>query len=246
MELFPSKYIHIGGDECLTLNWEKCPRCQNVINENNLVNEKGLYGYFTKKIEEYVLKNGRRIIGWDEIIEGGIKKTPVVQSWRGVKGAVTAATKGNKTIVSPLSHTYFDYPSSIRDLEKVYSFDPIPGNLEPEFHKNILGSEACLWTEFVKEENVDKMVFPRLLAISELLWSQKKENYNAFNLRVKNHYEFLEHNGIVSGSEKGPMVETFKFILNTIFVSIKLFWRYPRTVIPLIKNFLQLLKNSRK
>ena len=128
VELFPSKYIHIGGDEVPKRRWENCPKCQERIKSENLKDEHELQSYFIKRIEKFINSKGKQIIGWDEILEGGLAPEATVQSWRGVQGAIDAAKLGHDVIVSPTSHCYFDYPVDVTDMEKVYLFDPVPLN----------------------------------------------------------------------------------------------------------------------
>ncbi|MGA0303269.1 MAG: beta-N-acetylhexosaminidase, partial [Schleiferiaceae bacterium] len=130
-EIFPSKYIHIGGDEAPKYRWEHCPKCQQRIKDEGLHGEEALQGWFNTRIENYLATKGKQIIGWDEILEGGLSPNATVQSWRGFEGAVEAAEQGHDAIVSPTSHAYFDYPVSSIDVPKVYSYSPIPSDLDP-------------------------------------------------------------------------------------------------------------------
>ncbi|MGB0882216.1 MAG: family 20 glycosylhydrolase [Vicingaceae bacterium] len=203
MELFPSEYIHIGGDEAPKFRWEHCSKCQKRIKDNKLKDEHGLQSYFISRIEKFLNKNGRQLIGWDEILEGGLSPNATVQSWRGMEGGITAANSGHDAIMSPTSHAYFDYDLKAIDLEKVYNFDPIPEELAAEKHHFIIGGECNMWTEHVPDEaNLDSKVFPRLLAMSEVLWSYPEErNYEAFYNRVQNHYPILKNLGVNYGFE---------------------------------------------
>lgn len=203
MELFPSEYIHIGGDEAPKFRWEHCPKCQKRIKEEGLKDAHGLQSYFISRIEKFLNKNNRQLIGWDEILEGGLSENATVQSWRGMDGGITAANSGHNAIMSPTSHAYFDYDLKAIDLEKVYSFDPIPAELPADKQYFIIGGECNLWSEHVPNEaNLDSKVFPRLLAMSEVLWSYPKErNYTEFYSRVQYHYPILKNKGVNYGFE---------------------------------------------
>ncbi|QAA82412.1 beta-N-acetylhexosaminidase [Aequorivita sp. H23M31] len=190
MDLFPGEYIHIGGDEAPKLRWKNCAHCQQLIKEKNLKNEDGLQSYFIHRIEEFVNSNGKKIIGWDEILEGGLAPNATVMSWRGVEGGIEAAKQHNQVIMTPVSHAYLDYyqsenldePTAIGGflpLKKVYSLNPIPQELSEEEGKYILGAQANLWTEYIPtEKQAEYMVFPRILAMSEVVWSGPSKNFD--------------------------------------------------------------------
>lgn len=207
MELFPSRYIHIGGDECPKYRWEHCEKCQKRIKEEGLKDEHELQSYFIDRINTFLKSKGKQIVGWDEILEGGLPAGAMVQSWRGMNGALEAASHLNKAISSPTSHAYFDYALSAIDLEKVYEFNPIPEELDSNYHAYILGGECNMWTEWVPDEaTLDSRVFPRLLAMSEVLWSAPKErNYPAFYQRVQQQYDALDAFGVAYGAETIPV-----------------------------------------
>lgn len=209
MELFPSQYIHIGGDEAPKARWKNSEFCQDFIKNHNLKDEHGLQSYFIQRMEKYLNSKGRQIIGWDEILEGGLAPNATVMSWRGVEGAVAAAKAGHNVIITPTSHCYFDYYQSENDdeplaiggylpLEKVYSFNPIPEELTEDESKYVLGAQGNIWTEYMpKEDQVEYMMFPRVLAMSEILWSHsEKRNYNDFVGSVENFHKRLEALGI--------------------------------------------------
>lgn len=191
MELFPSEYIHIGGDECPKESWKNCPKCQERIKKENLKNEHELQSYFIKRIDNYLTKKGRRLVGWDEILEGGLAPNAVVQSWRGVKGGIQAANENHEVIMSPTSHCYLDYTFSAISLEKAYSFEPIPEELPAEKAHFIKGLEGNIWTEHVpSQDRLDFQVYPRLSALAEVAWSPKeKKNWEDFESRMAVHYK---------------------------------------------------------
>jgi hexosaminidase len=183
MELFPSKFIHIGGDECPKERWSKCPKCANTCFENNLRDGEELQSYFIQRIEKFLNSKGRHLIGWDEILEGGLAPNATVMSWRGIEGGKAAVRSGHKAIMSPGTHCYFDHYQGERateplaiggytPLEKVYVYRPIPDSLSKEEQKLILGAQANLWTEYMyNEKQVEYMLFPRLAALTEVLWT---------------------------------------------------------------------------
>lgn len=206
MELFPSKYIHIGGDEAPKVRWEKCDKCQKRMLDHQLKDEHELQSYFIQRIERFLNENGRQLIGWDEILEGGLADGAIVQSWRGMQGGIDAVKQGHQAIMSPTSHAYFDYDLKAIDLKKVYSFNPIPEGLTPKEAALIIGGECNMWTEHVPDENtLDSKVFPRLLAMSEVLWSDIEKDYEAFYFGLQWHYPILDKYKVKYGEEALPM-----------------------------------------
>jgi hexosaminidase len=206
VDLFPAAYIHIGGDEVPKDRWQQCSKCQARIKAQGLHDEHELQSYFVKRIEQLLSSKGRRIIGWDEILEGGLAPGATVQSWRGLEGAIAAATSGHDAIVSPTSHAYFDYPIETLDLRQVYSFEPVPSGLTEEQARHILGGECNMWTEYAPQETIDSKMFPRLLAMSEVLWSPKQaKNYREFHQRLRYHYQRLNFLGVKYGAESHPI-----------------------------------------
>ncbi len=206
IKLFPAPYIHIGGDEVPKDRWAACPKCQARIQAERLKDEHELQSYFIKRIEKFLLTKNRRIIGWDEILEGGLAPQATVQSWRGMDGAIAAAKSGHDAIVSPTSHAYFDYPINTTDLRQVYSFEPIPAELSADETVHILGGECNIWTENAPQAAIDSKTFPRILAMSEVLWSSKEgKDYREFNKRVRYHYKRLDLLGVQYGSESRPI-----------------------------------------
>lgn len=204
--LFPSKYIHIGGDECPKDAWKKSAFCQELIKKENLKDEHGLQSYFIQRIEKFLNSKGRSIIGWDEILEGGLAPNATVMSWRGVKGGIEAAKQKHDVVMSPSTHWYLDYyqadstvlqPRAIggyNPLSKVYSFDPTPAEFTAEQAKYIIGGQGNLWSEYIKTpEHMEYMAFPRGAAIAEVLWSPKeKKNLEDFQKRWSVHTKRLD------------------------------------------------------
>lgn len=205
IDLFPSEYIHIGGDESPKVRWKSCPHCQKRIKEEHLKDEHELQSYFIQRIEKFVNSKGRKIIGWDEILEGGLAPNAAVMSWRGTEGGIAAAKQRHFVVMSPGSHCYFDHyqgePKNepiafggYTNVEKVYSFNPIPKELSAEESKYILGAQANLWTEYINTpEHVEYMIFPRIAALSEVLWgTSDPNNYKEFEKRLIQHFEMYE------------------------------------------------------
>ena len=213
MALFPSTYIHIGGDECPKANWKRCPKCQKRKAEEGLADEHELQSYFITRVEKFVNSKGKNIIGWDEILEGGLAPNATVMSWRGNAGGIAASRANHKVIMSPNSHCYFDhYQSDNREaeplaiggflpLEKVYSFDPIPAELEADKHQYILGGQANLWTEYIPTESqAEYMLLPRMTALSEVLWTSKEDkNWDDFILRLNDFRSVYNDLGVNYG-----------------------------------------------
>ncbi|HJS54452.1 MAG TPA: family 20 glycosylhydrolase [Chitinophagaceae bacterium] len=197
VQLFPAKYIHVGGDECPKDNWKRCPNCQKIIENNSLKDEHELQSYFIQRMEKYINSKGKTLIGWDEILEGGLAPNAIVMSWRGEKGGIEAAKEKHEVIMAPNSHVYFDHSQSDNEdsvviggylpLEKVYSYEPIPAALNEEDAKYVLGAQANVWSEYMSNSRkVEYMLFPRLSAVSEVLWSPKeKKNWNDFEKRLR-------------------------------------------------------------
>lgn len=221
INLFPYEYIHIGGDEAPKYRWERCDKCRKRIIDKKLKDEHELQSWFIDQINQFLKEKGRKLVGWDEILEGGLSKGATVQSWRGTEGAVEAARKGNYAVVSPTSHAYFDYDISVINLEKVYSFDPIPSELNEKERMFILGGECNMWTEYAPQDKVDFKVFPRLLSMSEVLWTYTdKSDFDEFRNRVQLQYPVLNSKGVKYGFEKEPL--TVKSTVNKDNGEIKL------------------------
>eukprot|EP01080_Neovahlkampfia_damariscottae_P000060 gene60-4309_t len=212
--LFDSKFIHLGGDECPKDNWKKCKNCQSRMIDEKLKNEDELQHYFMKRMSLFLQKYDKIIIGWDEILEGSdeFPKNVIVQSWRGMQFAIEASKNGIYSIVSPTSHCYFDYSIEQIDLKKVYFFNPIPNEEVKDF---ILGGECNMWSERSPQHMVDRKVFPRILAMSEVLWSKRKKNYSEFHQRVQKFYKILDKMNVDYGEESKPVsieIENLKSI----------------------------------
>ncbi len=203
MDIFPSQFIHIGGDEAPKTRWEQCVKCQKRMKDEGISDEHELQSYFIQRIENFLLEHDRQIIGWDEILEGGLSDNATVQSWRGMDGGIEAAELNHLVIMSPTSHCYLDYSLKSIDLEKIYSFNPVPEKLSNEFISNIIGAECNMWTEHVPDEdNLDSKVFPRMIALAEVLWSYPENpDFDNFYERLQQHYPVLANFGIKYGLE---------------------------------------------
>ena len=195
-ELFPGNYVHVGGDECPKGRWLQCPVCQARMKAENLQTGEELQSYFIKRIEKFLRTKNRRLVGWDEILEGGLPSDATVMSWRGVKGGIAAAQAGHDVVMAPTAWTYFDYPNTT--VEKVYSFEPVPKELSAEQGKHILGAQAQMWTDkHEPEELIDARVYPRAAALSEVVWSPAaSRNYDAFADRLRRHLPRLAALGV--------------------------------------------------
>jgi len=207
MALFPSPYIHIGGDECPKERWKVCKFCQKRIKDNHLKNEFELQSYFVKRIEKFVNSRGRKIIGWDEILEGGLAPNATVMSWRNIEEGIKAAKQGHDVVMSPLSHVYFDFIQGKRELEplaigwgynslpRVYNYDPTPAVLSDKEKEHIIGVEAAIWTEHMDtHRKVEYMLYPRLMALAEIAWTplEKKDSVSFFEERLPKHLAVLD------------------------------------------------------
>jgi hexosaminidase len=218
MQLFPSKYIHIGGDECPKDYWKRSEFCQNLIKEKGLKDEHGLQSYFISTIEKYLNNKGRQIIGWDEILEGGLAPNATVMSWRGEKGGIEAAKQQHSVIMTPTTYVYFDYSQTKQEdsltiggylpLETVYKYEPLPAELSSVEQQYIIGAQANLWSEYVPSgSKAEYMIFPRVDALSEVLWSPKEaRNWDDFKNRLQQQfkrYDLLNVHYNTKGINKG-------------------------------------------
>jgi len=205
MDLFPGEYIHIGGDECPKVQWKESAFCQELIAREGLKNEEGLQSYFIRRIDRFLTGHGRKLVGWDEILEGGLSPNATVMSWRGTEGGIAAAKQGHDVIMAPTSYCYFDYyqarnpsePLSIGGfvpLEKVYSFEPTPAELSPAEAKHILGAQGNIWTEYKSTyEQVEYNAYPRAFALAEVLWTPAgKRDFKDFQNRLALHLPTLK------------------------------------------------------
>ena len=221
MDVFPSPYIHIGGDECPKVRWEKCPKCQAKIKElgikgdGRFSKEDYLQSYVMNRMAKVVEARGRRVIGWDEILEGNVSETAIIMSWRGIEGGIEAARKGHDVIMAPSSHLYFDYyqsedianePSCIGGylpVERVYEFQPLPKELTAEQQKHIIGVQANIWTEYIAHFwHVQYMALPRMEALTEIQWNNPQDrDFETFVERCRKmrqfydlyHYTYADH-----------------------------------------------------
>jgi hexosaminidase len=196
--LFPSKFIHIGADEVDKTLWKQCPDCQARMKANNLKDEHELQSWFVRQMDAHIAAKGRRLIGWDEILEGGLAKGATVMSWRGIQGGIAAAKAGQSVVMSPTSHCYFDYSYDTIPTSHVYAFDPIPKELVGAERAHVLGGQGNVWTEWLSTpEEVDSMAYPRALALAETLWTQpERKSWPDFERRLNAHYPRMDAMGI--------------------------------------------------
>jgi hexosaminidase len=206
LDLFPSPYIHVGGDEAVKDQWKQSPEAQARIKELSLKDEDELQSYFIKRMDTFLSEHGRRLIGWDEILEGGLAPGATVMSWRGVEGGIKAAKMGHDVVMAPTTHTYFDYYQSKNrreeplaiggylPLEKVYDFQPVPSELTEEEAKHILGAQGQIWTEYIPNpKHAEYMAFPRTVALCEAVWTPgEKKDYADFLRRLTVHLKRLD------------------------------------------------------
>jgi hexosaminidase len=196
--LFPSEFVHVGGDEAPRSRWEACPRCQARKRALGLASEDELQSWFIERVGRFVESRGKRIIGWDEILEGGLPAGAAVMSWRGAEGGVAAAEAGHDAVMSPTSHCYFDYTYERIDTRRAYSFEPVPEELDATQARHILGLQANFWSHIHREPGeVDAQIYPRVLAIAERGWSPRGvRSWEDFQRRVKANLPRLERMGV--------------------------------------------------
>ncbi len=205
MALFPGEYIHVGGDECPKERWKNCSNCQNLIKKEALKDEHELQSYFIQRIEKFLNKNNKKLIGWDEILEGGLAQNAAVMSWRGTEGGIAAAKQNHFVVMTPGTHCYFDHyqghptmePLAIggfTPLEKVYNFNPIPSELNALESKYILGAQANVWTEYINtSKEVEYFAIPRMAALAEVLWTTtENKNLTRFLNNIQSHFSYLD------------------------------------------------------
>ncbi|WP_316830211.1 beta-N-acetylhexosaminidase [Pedobacter aquatilis] len=208
MDLFPSQYIHIGGDEASKVWWKQSAVSQQIMKANGLKNESELQSYFIQRIEKFVNSKGKTIIGWNEILQGGLAPNAVVMSWQGEKGGIEAAKQNHKAIMTPENKMYFNHAQFVKEdslvankfspLIDVYNYEPVPAELNTEQAKYIWGGQGCLWSEYITNPaKVQYQLFPRLDALSEILWSPKeKRNYPDFQKRLQAQFKRYDMMGI--------------------------------------------------
>lgn len=207
--LFPSEFIHAGGDECPKTEWRDSPRAQELIRDRGLRDEDELQSWFIRQLDAYFTAHGRRLVGWDEILEGGLAEGAVVMSWRGEKGGVVAAEAGHDVVMAPTSHTYFDYYQSedteseplaiggYLPLETVHGYRVVPEEMSTEAAAHVLGAQCQLWTEYIPTpEQVEYMAFPRACAFAEAVWSEQRPDYADFLDRLRPHLRRLDALGV--------------------------------------------------
>jgi len=206
LDIFPSEFIHVGGDECPKDSWKLCDACQKRIKENGLKDEHELQSYFISRMDKYLASKGRRLLGWDEILEGGLAPGATVMSWRGEKGGIEAAKQKHDVVMSPNSHMYIDHYQSknteneplaiggFLPVERVYEYEPVPAELTADEAKYVLGVQTNLWTEYVATTSkAEYMLLPRLQAEAEVAWTNKDlKNFDDFEKRLETDYQRLE------------------------------------------------------
>lgn len=207
MDIFPSPYIHIGGDECPKVEWKKCPKCQAKIKELGLKDtpehskENQLQAYFMGEVEKEILKRGRKMLAWDEILDGDPAKSTTVMAWTGVKASVRSAQSGFQTIVCSISHLYFSNPgynrlTGVTSVARVYNFEPVNEALTPEEKDRIMGVQGCIWTEWTKDSTkMEWQMMPRIAALSELQWSRPEKDLDGFLKRLRHQLDLYTLNG---------------------------------------------------
>jgi hexosaminidase len=209
MEIFPSEYIHIGGDEASVHHWKQCPKCQALKQEKGLADEHELQAWLIRHMEKFLKSHGRKLLGWDEIVDGGLPDDATVMSWRGTEGGIKAMKQGNDVIMTPASETYLDFyqsdpatqPKAIGGyltLDRIYNFEPVPDGLTTAEEKRMLGTQANVWTEYMPNtDHVEYMAYPRAIALSEVAWSRKEDrNYDDFHRRLQPHYRLLQRKNV--------------------------------------------------
>jgi hexosaminidase len=209
-DLFPGEFIHVGGDECPKVRWQSCPKCQAMIRKENLKDEHELQSYLIKQASLILKEKGKKLLGWDEILEGGLASDATVMSWRGVKGGIEAARMGHQVVMSPNTFCYLDYYQSANKtseplaiggflpLSKVYSFDPVPADFTKEEAGFVIGGQGNLWTEYIDSESkLEYMLFPRALALSEVFWTpNEKKDFAGFQKRMFMQFPILKKKNI--------------------------------------------------
>jgi len=209
LDIFPSEYIHIGGDEAPNKRWKESAEAQAIMAREKLKDEDELQSWFIRRIERFLNANGRRLIGWDEILEGGLAPNATVMSWRGTAGGVAAAKQGHDVVMAPQADLYFDHyqadpehePLAIggmTPIEDTYGYEPIATELSADEAKHVLGPEACVWTEYMPtSDQVEYMAYPRVLALAEIAWSPREaRDLGSFKARLPAALAFLDRLGV--------------------------------------------------
>ena len=237
MDLFPGKYIHIGGDEAPKARWKESKLCQQIIKKNGLKDEAELQSYFVGRIEKFLNAHGKQLIGWDEILEGGLSPGATVMSWRGIEGGIAATRAGHDAIMTPGNYCYFDHyqagpkgePIAIggmTTLKEVYGYEPVPEELNKKEANHILGAQGNVWTEYMPTpEKVEYMVLPRMAALAEVVWTgSDKKSWSDFQRRINNHFKLYKALGwnycpgtynLAYSQEKEDDTTTWKVVLET-------------------------------
>ena len=234
IDLFPSPYIHIGGDEAQKTKWEHCRKCQARIKKEGLKNEEELQSYFIKRIEKFVRSKGRKIIGWDEILEGGLAPDATVMSWRGEEGGIAAAQQKHDVIMTPGDILYFNQAqynpklegiemARIVNVEKVYHYNPVPEVLNTDEQKYIKGVQACLWSEYIYNDTIAmQRLLPRLLALSEIAWTEtKNKSWERFQGKLTNHLPYFDNQNLTYFITPPTSNGLNSFVADSIFVELE-------------------------
>jgi hexosaminidase len=234
MDLFPSQYIHIGGDECLKDRWKESAEVQRMIRRLGLKDEHALQSYFIRRMEKFVNSKGRSIIGWDEILEGGLAANATVMSWRGEEGGIAAAKQKHDVIMTPNTYLYFDYTqgqpateplnaAAYLPLKTVYNYEPLPASLTPAEQRYIKGVQGNIWTEFIPDQQMlDYMIWPRALALSEIAWAQPaRKNYNRFRQKLPLELARMNYAGINFRIPEPAGLESKVVNTSTVTVTLK-------------------------
>ncbi|GAA1372938.1 beta-N-acetylhexosaminidase [Streptomyces beijiangensis] len=216
LDLFPSRYVCVGGDECVQTEWRESPRVQERMRELGLDGEDALQSWYIRQFDTFLTERGRKLLGWDEILAGGLAEGATVMSWRGMQGAVAAAKGGNDVVACPLTDVYFDFRQSehpdepipvgcATTVEDAYAFEPVPSGLTPEEAVHVLGGQAQLWTEPVDgPRGLDYLAFPRISAFAEAVWSTGERSYAEFEARLVHHLKRLDALGVEYRPLAGP------------------------------------------
>ena len=233
IELFPGEYIHIGGDECPKTQWKESDFVQNLKIEKRLKDEHAVQSYFIKRIEKFLNSKGKKLIGWDEILEGGLAPNATVMSWRGTEGGIAAAKAGHDVVMTPTSHCYFDYYQSqhpseplaiggFLPIEKVYEYEPVPKGLSKRQRKHIIGAQGNLWTEYIPSRSkLDYMAYPRTCAMAELNWTESKQKkFPDFVKRLETHLKRLSNYGVNFSENVYDVSADFEVKNDSLFLTL--------------------------